>query len=71
MSTHYLSLPRRHGRQAPRFALPDASLLRDLIGSGTIRPVRQRRYRHRNATSGDPLHYVLVVAEKLPGRILS
>lgn len=46
-------------------------LLRQLIDDGSIRPVRQRRYRHRNATSGDPLYYIMVVAEKLSGRVVS
>jgi len=46
-------------------------LLRELVGQQQIRPLRQRRYRHRNATSGDPLYYILVIAEKVSGRLLS
>lgn len=38
--------------------------LRSLYDAGTLRPLRQRRYRHRNATNGEPLYYVLVLAQK-------
>jgi len=45
-------------------------LLRDLVGARLVRPLRQRRYRHRFATNGEPLHYVLVIAEKVvPGAL--
>jgi SAM-dependent methyltransferase len=40
-------------------------VLRRLYENKTLKPIRQRRYRHRNATSGEPLYYVLVLAEKL------
>ena len=41
-----------------------ARMLAELIGSGRFLPLKQRRYRHRNATSGEPLYYALVVGQK-------
>jgi SAM-dependent methyltransferase len=34
--------------------------LRALVQSSRLRPLRQRRYRHRLSVTGDPIHYVVV-----------
>lgn len=42
-----------------------ARLIRDMEAGGALRTLERRRYRHRLATNGDPLHYVAVVGRKL------
>jgi SAM-dependent methyltransferase len=34
------------------------------FAEGVLRPLAQRRYRHRYATSGKPVYYVAIIAEK-------
>ena len=41
-----------------------SALIRDALGDGTMMLERDRRYRHRLAVTGEPLHYVAIVAEK-------
>jgi predicted TPR repeat methyltransferase len=40
-------------------------LLRELEAQGRLRKLEEKRYQHRLAVSGQPLHYVAYVAEKL------
>jgi predicted TPR repeat methyltransferase len=41
-----------------------AHLVRELVGRGMMEIRTQRRYRHRLAANGEPVHYVAVVAVK-------
>jgi predicted TPR repeat methyltransferase len=41
-----------------------ARLIRELVDSGMLEIRAQKRYRHRLAASGDPVHYIAVVARK-------
>ena len=44
-----------------------AELIRSLIADGTLEVLAERRYRHRLSASGEPLHYVAIVARKHGG----
>ena len=39
-------------------------LVRHMVDGGVLKIRAQRRYRHRVSVTGDPLHYVAIVAEK-------
>ena len=41
-----------------------AGLIRELVERGSLEVSARKRYRHRTATNGDPLHYVAFVARK-------
>jgi len=41
-----------------------SGLIRDALEDGTIELERDRRYRHRLSVTGEPLHYLAMVAEK-------
>jgi len=41
-----------------------ARLVRDLLSFGELKVLAQHRYRHRLAASGEPLHYLAIVARK-------
>ena len=41
-----------------------ARLIRELVGRGMVEIRAQRRYRHRLAASGEPVHYIALVAAK-------
>jgi predicted TPR repeat methyltransferase len=41
-----------------------AQLIRELVDRGMLEIRAQRRYRHRLSSSGDPVHYVALVAHK-------
>ena len=42
-----------------------AEFVNELTRAGVLRIEALRRYRHRNAADGRPLHYVAVIARKL------
>ena len=41
-----------------------ARLMRELVGRGMVEIRAQRRYRHRLSASGEPVHYIALVAAK-------
>lgn len=41
-----------------------ARLIERMLGEAVLQPLARRRYRHRLSSSGEPLHYVAMVAEK-------
>ena len=43
------------------------ALVRDMLAEGELEVLARRRYRHRLSASGEPLHYVAMVARKRGG----
>lgn len=49
------------GRDRSGFSI----LIERALETGVLQVANRKRYRHRNATNGDPLHYVAIVGTKL------